>query len=107
MSLGELGLLVLVGGSAVLSWRNALRARETAIAVCRRLCRSYELQLLDDTVALCSLRPARSRRFGLALRRVYTFDFSRDGTDRESGSVTIFEGQLETAYLPPLVNRLT
>lgn len=107
MSLEELGVLVLVGGALVLTWRNALRASEMAVAICKRLCKSYELQLLDDTVALASARPARSRRFGIALRRVYTFDFSRDGAGRESGSVTLFEGALETAYLPPGVQRLT
>ena len=100
MSLGELAIAVCIGGGTLLAWRNALRARERAIGVCRRLCRSYELQLLDDTVALATARPVFDRRSGLAVRRVYSFEFSRDGSTRESGSVTVLGGEILAFYLP-------
>lgn len=102
-----MGLLVLIGGAVLLAWRDGMRGRELAVTICRRLCESYELQLLDDTVALSSVRLARSRRSGVTLRRVYSFDFSRDGAQRETGSVTLFEGTLEAAYLPPGTTRPT
>lgn len=101
MSLTTTAVALLLGGLLLLAWRNALRARERAMAVCRRLCQSYELQFLDDTVSLSSLRPARTRNGMMGLRRVYTFEFSRDGAGRESGSVTLLGDVVLAFYLPP------
>ena len=108
MSLAGTAVALLAGGLAVLAWRDALRARERAVAVCRRVCQSYELQFLDETVALASVRPARTRRGHVGLRRVYSFDFSRDGAGRESGSITLLGDTVLAFYLPPAeAERLT
>ena len=106
MSLESSAVALFAVGLVVLVWRNALRARERAAAVCRRLCESYDLQFLDDTVALSAVRPMRTPRGSLALRRVYTFDFSRDGAGRESGSVTLL-GESVLAFYVPLDERPT
>ena len=101
MSMEESALALLVVGVTAIVWRDALRARERAAAVCQRLCQSYDLQFLDHTVSLSTLRPVRTPRGSLGLRRVYTFDFSRDGAGRESGSVTLLGESVLAFYVPP------
>ena len=93
-------LCILVLGAALLAWRDGMRARETAVEVCRRACRSYGVQLLDDTVALSRLRLVGGGRRGLTVRRIYEFEVSADGRTREGGSVTLTGGQVDAIWLP-------
>ena len=92
-------LALLILGALCWFWRNSLAARELAVAVCRRSCESAGLQFLDDTVALVSIHPVFP--YGRpGLRRVYQFDFSRDGDDRQCGTIMLSGTHLETLYLP-------
>jgi len=79
-------------------WRDSLHTRELAIQVCRRTCASYQVQLLDDTVALASLWPILERG-RLALRRVYLFDYSLSSLDRRTGSLTMTNRRIDSVYL--------
>lgn len=98
--LESLLLCIVVLGAALLAWRDGMRAREAAVDVCRRTCRSYGVQLLDDTVALSRLRLVGDSRRGLAVRRVYEFEVSADGRTREGGSVTLTGGQVDAIWVP-------
>ena len=93
-------LSILVLGALLLVWRDGMRARETAIEVCRRACRSYGVQFLDDTVALARVRLVAGGRHGLTVRRIYEFEVSADGHTREGGSVSMNGGQVETIWVP-------
>ncbi len=70
-------------------WRDSLRSRERAIQVCRQACDQIHAQFLDDTVVLSRLRLCRTKRGTMALCRLYVFDFSMDGEQRRSGSVSM------------------
>ena len=87
-------------GAVLWLWRDSLRARELAARVSKRACASEAVQFLDDTVSLVSLRPVLVHGRPL-LRRVYRFEFSRTGGDRQDGSVTMTGARLETLYLTP------
>lgn len=76
--------VLLIGGL----WLEGLRAREQALVYCRTACREQGLQLLDETVALCRFEPQWGAE-GFCLRRVYCFEFSRDGNERLRGRVAI------------------
>ena len=89
---------------AALAWRASVTAREAAVRTCRKACRSYELQLLDDTVALTSVRVLRTHG-RLRLRRVYQFEVSSDGTDRLVGSISLAGSDVESIYLPEPAGR--
>ena len=94
-------LLCIVALGALLAvWRNAMRARETAIAVCRRACIRHGVQLLDDTVALSRLRLVGDARRGVALRRTYEFEVSADGHTREGGSLTLTGARVDGIRMP-------
>jgi len=75
----------LVLGLIVWGWAVSLRARERALRACRTICREFDMQLLDQTVALEGLWPARDPRGRLCLRRRYGFEFSPDGSRRFNG----------------------
>ena len=87
-------------GAVLWLWRDSLRAREAAARVSRRACDSEGVQFLDDTVSLAGMRPvvAQGRP---QLRRVYEFEFSRQGDDRQVGSVTLTGERVDTMYLGP------
>ncbi|PKO72753.1 MAG: DUF3301 domain-containing protein [Betaproteobacteria bacterium HGW-Betaproteobacteria-14] len=82
-----IGLAVLAGGGWL--WLDSLRARDIGIAAARAACEAEGLQLLDDTVSIGSLKPARNEDGQLLLRRVYTFEYSDTGDNRRSGSVVL------------------
>ena len=74
----EFGALVAIAALAWL-WLASLNARDAAVEAARRACAADGVQLLDDTVMLTSIRPARDGDGGVVLRRVYRFEFSDTG----------------------------
>jgi hypothetical protein len=96
----ELLLLMLLAAAAWL-WMDSLRARETGIRAAREACVEEDLQLLDETVVIRSLRPARDEDGQLKLRRIYAFEYSDNGDNRRSGSVTMLGQQVEYLHVRP------
>ena len=80
--------LIVLGGLAWL-WFDSFRAREAGVQAARLACESENLQLLDDTVAIASLKPARNHDGQIVLRRVYKFEFSDTGNNRRNGSIVL------------------
>lgn len=90
-----------------LYWWRASEQKRIAVAGARAYCRERGLQLLDETLVFRHLRlerksrvaPARTLpapkpslvRLGLQrqLCRVYEFDYSRAGEDRDSGEIVL------------------
>jgi len=91
--------LLLALGIGAIAWRDALRSREHAIRVCRAACRRHELQLLDETVSVKMLRPVWTRA-GPRLHRIYEFEISADGVNRETGTVALTGSRLDGVYVP-------
>lgn len=81
---------ILALATLCLWWMAAVRARDLARDAAARFCQRQQWQLLDQTVALSAMWPAR-RNDRLCWRRRYRFDFSPDGGQRQSGEV-ILEG---------------
>lgn len=90
MTVGFLIVLLLGVGF----WLEALRARESALRACRRLTARLGAQLLDETVALQRLRPARTAAGYPALRRSYTFEYSLHGLERRRGRIELLGGRV-------------
>lgn len=70
-------------------WLDSFKAREAGLRAARAACAEDQLLLLDDTVALDSLRPARDEAGRLRLRRIYDFEYSDTGDDRSAGSLVM------------------
>lgn len=79
-------------------WRDSLRVRESATRICRQVCKSYDVQFLDQTVALQRLR-LRWVRSGLRMQRTYQFDYSLEGEGRLTGYLVMLGGEQLSLHL--------
>lgn len=95
----SIGLLLLL--AAGWFWLDSFKAREAGILAARAACEADGLLLLDDTVALGSVRPQRDNDGVLRLRRVYRFEYSDTGNNRCNGSVTLLGAELVMLYVGP------
>lgn len=93
------GLIVLAG--LLWLWFDSLKAREACMRESRAACAAEGLLLLDDTVAISAVRPARDGEGRLRLRRVYAFEYSDTGNNRRKGAVTLIGDRVITLYLEP------
>lgn len=71
-----------------------MRAREVATAMCAKLCMSHDLQFLDGSVSLVALRLARTPEGPLRIARVYQFEYSRAGYDREKARLGLLGARI-------------
>lgn len=70
-------------------WFESTRVHEIAVERARSQCHVHEVQFLDATVSLASIKPARDENGRLTLKRTYTFEYSDTGNDRQPGSITM------------------
>ena len=84
----EIVSILVIGGLAWL-WFDSLKAREAAIHAARAVCVAEGLMLLDATVAISGLKPARDEDGRLRLQRAYDFEYSDNGNNRLKGSVVL------------------
>jgi len=82
-----IGLVVL--GAVAWLWLDSFQAHAAGIEAVRAACAAEDLQLLDETVSLASLRPERNEDGQVTLRRIYEFEFSDTGDNRRRGSVVL------------------
>ncbi|HRD33707.1 MAG TPA: DUF3301 domain-containing protein [Rhodocyclaceae bacterium] len=88
MNTAELFVLILLCLLAWF-WLDSIKVRELGVKAARESCLREGVQLLDDTVAFRSLRPARDDNGQVLLQRVYDFEYSGSGNDRYRGSVML------------------
>lgn len=100
MELLELLVLGLMAAGIWL-WLDSLKAREIGIKAAKSVCAEENLQFLDDTVLIRSLRLARDDDGQLKLRRIYAFEYSDTGDNRRAGSVTLLGEQVELLHVRP------
>ena len=81
------GIFLLAGVTWL--WLDSLKAREAAIRAAREVCAAEGLLLLDDTVAISGLKPARDEEGRLKLQRAYAFEYSDTGNNRLKGSLVL------------------
>lgn len=88
MPLFEICGLLLVLALAWL-WFDSFAARDIGMRAARAACATDALQLLDETVALVSLKPVRDEDGRLVPGRVYSFEYSDTGNNRCGGSLVM------------------
>ena len=75
-------------------WLDSIKVREAAVAAAREACASEGLLLLDDTVAISGLKPARDDNGRIRLQRSYQFEYSDTGDNRRKGSLVMLGHRL-------------
>ena len=93
-SFNEAVLALLVLGFLALWWHTSVQSRELARELARKFCQRQGWQLLDQTVALASMRPRRNGDRWRMWRR-YRFEFSPDGGRRRCGEVALIGHRLD------------
>ncbi|MCH8543785.1 MAG: DUF3301 domain-containing protein [Alcanivorax sp.] len=100
MNLFQLLCLFMALAAGALIWRGQ-GVRERALAATRQRCEREGLVLLDQSVALHRVRPARDENGRLCMRRVYQFEFTVTGGERYRGDTTMLGLRLAKILLPP------
>ena len=103
-------LSILILAAAGWLWLDSLKAREAAVRAARAACAAEGLMLLDDTVSIGNLKPARDDAGRLRLQRAYNFEYSDTGNNRLHGSVVLLGDRVRLLNvgmrLPPNVRTL-
>ena len=99
-SMAMLALICLTAG--IWFWSDSLKARERMTKTCARICDELNLQFLDETVSLASLRLARTASGWLTWRRTYAFEFSESGSDRWKGRALLAGWKVVSVQLESL-----
>lgn len=87
--------------SLIWYWQAAVKAKELAIGAAQRRCKEEDIQMLDDSMALESLRFKRGGKGSMGLWRRYQFEFSSTGNQRYGAWVVIHSGRVVSLELPP------
>lgn len=83
-------LLLLIGILLLAwSWRAGMQAKEVATKAARRACEQRQLQLLDETVALKSMKFKRDSTGSPCLLRYYQFEFYDGEQVRKIGTINL------------------
>jgi uncharacterized protein DUF3301 len=96
--MSSLTFLALIG-LLVWYWLESLKSRAIATRVAQASCRQQELQFLDGTVSLQTLRPYYRTHDDYGLKRTYTFDYSGDGISRQTGCVVLHNTRVVSIVL--------
>ena len=82
--LGDVALWLAVAAAGAYWWQSHA-IRELALAATRAHCKQFDVQLLDETVALRRVRLRRDRGGQMRLERTYQFEFASTGDERYRG----------------------
>jgi hypothetical protein len=92
-----LGLLVLAATGGYLI--EAMRSKDFARTTAKQYCRERDVQLLDDTVHLRKLRLCRDPGGRVVVYREFGFEFTVDGSGRQSGDLVLHGRRLASLSL--------
>ena len=82
-------LLLIAAGTVAGLWNWSVSGRDRALRAVHQLCKDLSLQALDETVVLRRVRLARDERGQRRVLRIYRFEFTRDGSVRETGDLAL------------------
>ena len=97
----ELSDLIIVSVLAWFGWYTlqVAKLKEVTVQAVHQRCESQGVQLLDSTVVLHKMSLARDKHGWLRIRRIYSFEFTATGEDRNPGLVSILGKRLEDIEL--------
>ena len=100
IELTDIALIMLLAAGAYWWWRG-YAVKEVALRAAREHCRSFDVQLLDESVVMRGLWLKRDASGTLRVRRSFTFEFTSTGDERYHGDVVMLGPRLEMVQLEP------
>jgi len=91
---------LLLGLLAWYIW-DSLNAKAVAIDRGQRICSTYDVQFLDETVAATRTRLRRDGHGRMAVYRRFDFEFSGDGASRHHGYIELLGRRVTKVELEP------
>ena len=76
-------------------WFRARELKDHILKYAAKHCDDLSLKLLDESVVLKELKPSKSPKGGLAIKRRYLFDFTSTGEDRYQGEIVVIGRHIE------------
>ena len=94
----QLSDVIWIGLFATLAaiWWHGQGVKASALKHVKRYCDEHDIQLLDESLVLRKLWPARNARGVMSLQRTYFFEFTSTGEYRYRGTVTLLGYQLQS-----------
>ncbi len=89
-------ILAIIITVLLLFWSDDIKTREHALQAVRQYCDKFDLQLLDECVALNLLRLRRNNEGKMTFFRQYEFEFSATGIDRCKGRIKMSGKNIDT-----------
>ncbi|AEF54240.1 DUF3301 domain-containing protein [Marinomonas posidonica] len=93
-------IIALLLASMLYAWWRNITIREKATLSAKHHCESYNLQLLDESIAGIKWWPCWHQG-NLMIKRVYKFEFSSSGVARYSGTITYLGQKQADIWLSP------
>lgn len=90
----ELLICIIVLALVATYWRAALIVKERAEQAARLRAERFQVQFLDESIALQSVRLARDTQGRLRFLRRYQFEFTATGSDRAQGEIVTLGAQV-------------
>jgi hypothetical protein len=87
--------------AAYLYWFNGQYAKEIGLKAVRANCLDLDVQMLDEYVALNSIRLGRDQAGTMRVRRVFFFEFSSTGNERYNGMCIMLGRRVESIQMEP------
>ena len=98
MHLSEL-LIIMFLALLVWFWLESIKINEIARAVGARMCRDNNVQFLDDTVHLSTMRVGKNDFGQFKLLRKYKFEFTNSEFHRYGGELTLAGKQVLSTHM--------
>lgn len=93
--------IIFMAAPVVWFWLESMKIKELARYRAAQLCANNNVQFLDDTVHLSSIRFARGRNRKFRLQRRFAFEFTNQNEQRYNAYVLMFGRQLIETYMDP------
>lgn len=92
-------LIIMALSLLIWFWLDSMKINETARIVGAKLCRKNNVQFLDETVHLASMRFGKNKYGQLRLLRQYNFEFTNSEYHRYSGNLTLAGHYLQDSHM--------
>ncbi len=80
-------------------WLDSMSVNETARIIGARICRKNDVQFLDETVHLSSMRIGKNQYGQIKLLRKYKFEFTNNEYHRYAGELVLSGRQLLKSHM--------
>ncbi len=80
-------------------WLDSMKINESARIFGAKICRKNNVQFLDETVHLSSMKIAKNKYGQIKIIRKYKFEFTNSEYHRYNGELILAGRQLQSSYM--------